>query len=770
MEDKLSFDFPRTLRRVIQEVSRANDLQSSLDTIVDQVKSAMNTEVCSVYLVDEDRKKYVFMATRGLNQESVGLVTLEMDEGLVGLVGERAEPVNLDDAQSHPRNRYIEEIGEEPFHSFLGVPIIHHRKVLGVLVVQQGEARRFDESEEAFMITLSAHLAGVIAHARATGSLMLGEGADDIPTTEFRGRSGAPGVGIGTAVVVYPDADLSSIPERLSEDSYAEVQIFKDAVEETRDEIRALSKHLGTRLRPGELGLFDAYLQMLDDTEITGEVIFLIRQGEWSQGALRKVIENHVANFQAMDDEILRERGADIRDLGIRVLAKLQKTGARRQEYPQDTILIGEEVSATELMSVPRECLRGFVSVRGSANSHVAILAEAMGIPAVMGIEDFPTRLVEGKRIIVDGFGGSLIAYPNREQIAYYERVIKEEAELVDGLGDLADRPCTTKDGHRILLWVNTGLMTDVARSLERGAEGVGLYRTEVYFMTNDRFPTEEEQRKIYREHLMSFHPRPVTMRTLDIGGDKSLSYFPIKEENPFLGWRGIRVTLDHREIFLAQIRAMIKANEGIDNELRIMLPMVSSVAEVDEAQHLISQCYRELVEEGIEVEMPDVGVMIEVPAAVFQARDIIRRVDFLSVGSNDLIQYMLAVDRNNAQVADLYQEFHPAVLHALQHVVSAAHGEGKQVSICGEMAGNPSAALLLMAMGFDILSMNATNLLMVKWALTSFAMAKGKRILNKVLKMDNAYLIRSYVDEQLRSAGLGAIIRGGQGSHSEQP
>ncbi|MBD3647547.1 MAG: phosphoenolpyruvate-protein phosphotransferase PtsP, partial [Pseudomonadales bacterium] len=299
-----------------------------------------------------------------------------------------------------------------------------------------------------------------------------------------------------------------------------------------------------------------------------------------------------------------------------------------------------------------------------------------------------------------------------------------------------------------------------VVRSLDRGAEGVGLYRTEVHFMMNDRFPTEEEQRILYRQHLEAFAPRPVTMRTLDIGGDKSLSYFPIDEANPFLGWRGIRITLDHPEIFLSQVRAMIKANEGIDADLRIMLPMVSSIAEVDEAQRLISQCYREIVEEGIEVEMPDIGVMIEVPAAVYQARDIVKRVDFLSVGSNDLIQYLLAVDRNNSRVSELYQDFHPAILHALKFVVDSAHAEGKTVGICGEMAGNPSAAVLLVAMGYDVLSMNSSNLLEVKWAIRTFELKKAKRILNKVLKMDNGFLIKNYVDEQMRKAGLGQVVR----------
>ncbi len=748
------------LRSIIQEVNKAHDLAGALDIIVDRVRTAMKTEVCSVYLFDETTKRFVFMATRGLNAEAVGKVTMGMDEGLVGYVGERAEPINLEDAQNHPRNRFFEEIGEEPFHAFLGVPIIHHRKMLGVLIVQQKETRRFDESEEAFLITLSAQLAGVIAHAEATGSLLFTGKAKDRPSSRFKGIQGASGVAIGTAIVSFPDAELHNVPEKKTDDVKLEVALFKRAVEEARDDISKISKKLADRLKPEELALFDAYLHMLDDSAIPGEVIEYIEAGEWAQSSLRKVVMAHVSNFDSMEDEYLRERGADVRGLGNRVLAKLQSVDTRVIDYPDDTILIAEELTPADLAIVPREKLVGFVSVKGSGKSHVAILAEAMGVPTVMGVSDLPTALLDGKPLIVDAFEGTVITYPRKEEIKYYKKIVKEEAALVEGLGGTGDEPCISKDGHRVRLWVNTGLMADIARSIDRGAEGVGLYRTEIHFMMNDRFPTEQEQKAIYREHLAAFAPRPVTMRTLDIGGDKALSYFPITEANPFLGWRGIRVTLDHPEIFIAQIRAMIKANEGIDTDLRIMLPMVSSIAEVDEAQRLISQCYREIIEEGIEVEMPDVGVMIEVPAAVYQARDIIKKVDFLSVGSNDLIQYMLAVDRNNAQVAELYQEFHPAVLHALKHVVEAAHDEKKGIGICGEMAGNPSAAVLLMAMGFDVLSMNSTSLLLVKYALRNFEMSKAKKILSKVLKMDNAYLIKNYVDEEMRKAGLGKIVR----------
>ncbi len=746
------------LRRVIQEVNAAQDLPSALDIIVERVQSAMGTQVCSVYLLDEERNQYIFSATRGLNADVIGQVALNTDEGLVGLVGERAEPVNLDDAPKHPRYHYVKEVGEEPFHSFLGVPIIHHRKVLGVIVVQQQESRRYDDSEEAFLITLSAQLAGVIAHASATGRL---KGVtDNLSTSSFPGKSGASGVAIGTAFVEYPDADLGSVPERKITDIDTEIALFQQAVIRTRTEISDLARQFSDRLPKEELDLFDAYLHMLDDSAIGGEVVELIAAGSWAQSALRKVIERHVTAFESMEDSYLRERGTDVKDLGRRVLSNLQQNDIKRTDFPDDTILVGEELTASMLGEVPREKLVGLVSVRGSSNSHVAILARALGIPCVMGAEDLPIDLVDEKPLIVDGFQGVVITYPSAEQRYQYGRILAEEAALSQELLALKDERSTTPDGHRVRLWVNTGLRSDVARSLDRGAEGVGLYRTEVHFMMNDRFPTEEEQRLIYREHLQAFAPRPVTMRTLDIGGDKALPYFPIEEANPFLGWRGIRVTLDHPEIFLAQVRAMIKASEGIDAYLRIMLPMISSVTEVDDAQRLIAQCYREIVEEGMEVEMPDVGVMIEVPSAVFQARDIIRRVDFLSVGSNDLTQYMLAVDRNNARVGELFQDFHPAVLRALKLVVDAARAENKPVGICGEMAGNPSAAMLLMAMGYDVLSMNSPNLLAVKWMVRTIPLTQAKEVLARVLEMDNAHLIKNHVDEELRKAGLGQLVR----------
>jgi phosphotransferase system enzyme I (PtsP) len=748
------------LRRIVQEVNSAQDLQNALDIIVRRVREALNTHVCSVFLLDNDLNSHVLMASEGLKRESVGHVSLEVGEGLVGLVAKHAEPINLEDASLHPSFHYLQETGEEEFHAFLGVPIIHHRVVLGVLVVQNKECRRFDESEEAFLITLSAQLAGVIASAEATDAAAgVSPSGHKISDTVFAGVSGAPGVAIGRVVVKFPKADLRQVPMRPARDVEAEIELFRQSLEKVRNDMRSLHEKLAGHVAEEERQIFDVYLHMLDDDALGNEVVARIRNGMWAQGALAAVGREHVRSFELMQDEYLSERSADIKDLCSRVLFYLQEGEQEETEYYDDTILLGEELTPSMLAEVPKDKLKGIISIKGSGNSHVAILARTMGIPTVMGAVDLPISQLDGKDVILDGYKGELIGNPSEAVLERYQSTIKEQDAFIAGLQELISLPCETTDNHRVHLWVNTGLITDVAQSLEHGAEGVGLFRTEVPFLLSERFPSEQEQTNIYREQLEAFSPAMVTMRTLDVGGDKALSYFPIEEENPFLGWRGIRVTLDHPEIFMAQIRAMMRASIDLEN-LQIMLPMISNVNEVNSAMQLIKRAHRELLQEGMDVRFPPVGVMIELPAAVYQTRALVRLVDFVSVGSNDLTQYLLAVDRNNPRVANLYSAFHPAVLQALFHVVQEAQDEGKQVCICGEMAGDPGAAVLLMAMGFDILSMNAANLLKVKSVIRSVSLEAAQDLLDQVLQMDDAQMIRSAVDLTLYNAGVDRLLR----------
>lgn len=747
------------LRMISQEVNAAKDLPAALAIIVKQVRVAMNSHVCSVYLYESDRDRYLLMATEGLNKRAVGKVSMASNEGLVGLVGSRAETITLEDAMSHPRFLYFPETGEERYASFLGTPIIHHRQVLGVLVVQQKERRQFDEGDEAFLVTMSAQLSGVIAHAEATGSIRgLGKQGKGIQEARFIGVPGAPGAALGTAVVVLPVADLDVVPDKSITNITEQLELFALALESVRADIRRLSARLSDQLRPQERALFDVYLMMLEHTALAGDVIAVIRSGQWAQGALRQVISEHVQRFEHMDDDYLRERASDVKDLGRRLLSYLQQAQQQTFTYPDNTILVSEELSPAMLGEVPAEKLVGLVSVLGSRNSHVAILARAMGIPTVVAAVDLPYTRLDGIELIIDGYHGDVFTNPSALLRQQYAEVVEEERLINKDLDSLRSLPCVTLDGHHLPLWVNTGLLADVKRAQQRGAEGVGLYRSEVAFMGSSRFPSESEQVLMYREQLEAFYPLPVTMRTLDIGGDKPLSYFPIKESNPYLGWRGIRITLDHPEIFLVQVRAMIKASAGLNN-LHILLPMISGVHELDDAQHLIHRAWGELINEGVDVQLPQIGVMIEVPSAVYQARELAQMADFFSVGSNDLTQYLLAVDRNNARVAALYDYLHPAVLMALKEVVSAAHAEGKPISICGEMAGDPVAAVLLLAMGFDSLSMNSTHLPKVKWLLRKMTFAHAQELLAEVSLMDNPQLIHSTLNLALGKLGLSKVL-----------
>ena len=390
----------------------------------------------------------------------------------------------------------------------------------------------------------------------------------------------------------------------------------------------------------------------------------------------------------------------------------------------------------------------------------MAIVARALGIPTVMGAVNLPWAELEGQEVIVDGSHGKIISRATRTTRRQYLQRRREEKSFNKDLERVRNLPCKTLDNSRFALWVNTGLRQDIARSVKSSADAVGLFRTEIPFFSRSSFPTEDEQIEIYREQLAAFSPRAVTMRTLDIGGDKDLPYFPIEEENPFLGWRGIRISLDHPEIFLIQIRAMLRASEGIDN-LRIMLPMISNLSELTSAQKLIDRAYSELtLEEGYQIKRPLIGAMVEVPAAVYQVKEIARRVDFLSVGTNDLTQYLLAVDRNNERVADLYHHLHPSVLIALMNIFKQASSSGCHVSICGEMAGDPLSAVLLVGLGYDTLSMSAGSLLRVKSMLLNITKTEARVLARKALKMDSAEDVVNYLESALDRPQIAKLLK----------
>jgi len=478
------------------------------------------------------------MATRGLNPKSVGKIRIPLDKGLVGLVGEREEPINLDDASKHPRFLYVEEAKEEIYRAFLGVPVIYHRQVLGVIIVQQKASRRYDEEEEAFLITLAAQLAAIIAHAEATGRLdkILEKPLRGNQEAVYSGIPGAPGIGLGKGVTIYPLSDLNVVPDRTADDVEHEIALLESALESVRQDLNMLSDRLYPNLHSEERILFDAYQHILDKTGLGQEIIEEIQKGHWAQGALRRIIQAHVHRLENIDNEYLSERAVDLRDLGCRVLSYLQKNTRIFPKYAEKTILIGEEITPTDLAEVPEGCLAGIICAKGSAGSHVAILARALNVPTIMGIGDMFLADWQDKDIVVDGYYGQVYLSPSSITWTEFQRLLEEENKLDASLQVLRDKPAITKDAHRVILMANTGLGADIGISLAAGAEGVGLYRTEIPFIIRERFPTSEEQRILYRQLLLSFAPRPVIMRILDVGGDKALPYFPVKEDNPFFG------------------------------------------------------------------------------------------------------------------------------------------------------------------------------------------------------------------------------------------
>ena len=750
------------LRRIVQDINATRDLNEALNLIVAEVKNAIHTDVCSVYMTDYIRGEHVLMATDGLRPSAVGKVRLKLGQGLTGLAASRVELVNVEDAQAHPAFRYIAATGEAPFHGFIGVPILRRGKVLGVLVAQQHAQRKYTADEESFLVTLAAQLAACINQAEIRQAL---ERLDDdvlAGTLFLEGVASARGVAIGEAVVVFPATALDRVPDKQINNPDAEASRFRQAVAAELAELQRLSERMRLLLSAGDRALFDAYAMLLGSDSLVNGTLERIYAGNWAPGALRATVLEYANIFTEMEDSYLRERAADILDLGQRLLNRLQEEQLFSRQYPDDTILMGEEITVSQLLDVPPENLKGLVSVRGTGASHVALLARGLGIPAVFGVSNLPPGRLNGREVAVDGYTIRVCIQPSPALRQEYLKLIAEEAEQSHGLQHLRNLPAETLDGRRLELQANSGLFADIAAARDSGVQGVGLYRSELHFFLRDRFPGEEEQTNLYNRVLRIMDPHPVVLRTLDIGGDKPLPYFPIIEQNPFLGWRGIRISLDQPDLFKTQLRAMLRAAIAHPN-LSILFPMIGSVSELREALELLRCASEELREDGVITPTPRVGIMVEVPSAVYQIDELIQLVDFASIGSNDLTQYLLAVDRNNDRVAKLYDSLHPAVLMAINYVVKRVQAAGRPVGVCGEMAGDPASALLLLAMGVDSLSMNLGSLLKIKWMIRNVHYAQTQTLLTEAMLLDNTAAIRGHVNAWLDRQELSGLLRVGK-------
>jgi phosphotransferase system enzyme I (PtsP) len=778
------------LEHISTLISHSHDLEETLNQIAAIVAGRMGTEVCSIYIFDQHTTRLTLCATEGLDKESVGKVSMGIGEGLTGLVLEQMKPVMVVDALAHPRYKYFPETHEEHFHSFLGVPLIESKRPLGVLVVQTSRRRQFGRDEIRLLTTISNQVSGIIVQARLADSLKtkererkeyekrMVEAMRKLRSYERKrperkaktrlhwhgrlvGLAASPGFGRGRAFVLEPRMDLGAIPEKKTRNRQREIERFRSAVERGIEQISIVKTRMSRLISKEESAIFDVYRLILEDPAIIQQIENQIRkEGFTAEYAVRVVFERYMKHVGKLDNNYLRERTADIKDAAQRLLENLTGVSGREIDIPDDAVLVAEDLSPADLSMLEGDHFKGIVLSTGGVTSHASILAKSFEIPSVVAIDGLLERVHQGDLVIVDGNFGGIYVNPDHEVIREYDRLEKDYLELNRELEELRDLPAETTDGHRVALYSNVGLLSDVAFAHLHGAQGVGLYRTEIPFLAHRDFPSEEEQYALYRRVVEGMGEKPVTIRTLDIGADKYPSYMRSVgvEPNPFLGWRSIRVSLEVEEIFKTQLRAILRV--GDLGRVRMLVPMVSSLDEITKVKELLAETKYELEREGTPFDRHmELGVMVEVPAAVHLADRFLREVDFLSIGTNDLIQYILAVDRSNRKVANLYEPLHPAVLAALASTIEAGKREGKRVGMCGEMAGDPLSALLLLGMGLEEFSMGALYIPVIKKTIRAISYQSAKATAEIVLQMDTAGEIKKYLFDQMRSLGMVELL-----------
>ena len=699
---------PRLLLRRLREVmAEPVTAQARLDRIVVLIASNMVAEVCSLYVARADGPLELF-ATEGLNREAVHLTTMRPGEGLVGLIAATAEPLALSDAQNHPAFSYKPETGEEIYHSFLGVPVLRGGATLGVLVVQNRARRTYSEEEIEALQTTAMLLAEMIASGQLQA--IAGQGAA-IAVRRPISLTGAPiadGLGLGHVVLHQPRVVVAKI---VADD----VALELDRLETAIDAMRASVDDLIDRSDDGAAGehreVLEAFRMIAHDRGWLRRLREAVAGGLTAEAAVERVQNDARAKLQRQTDPYLRDRLHDLTDIANRLLHQLagQSLVLLPSELPENAILVARSMSPAALLDYDRARLRGVVLEEAGASSHIAIVARALAIPAVSDIPNISEIAEQGDAIIVDGVTGEVQLRPPPDLEASYAEKARLRARRQDQYRALRDLPGVTADGVDIGLHMNAGLLIDLPHLCETGAQSIGLFRTELQFMLASRFPRLSAQEALYRSVLDAAGERPVTFRTLDIGGDKVLPYMKgLEEENPALGWRAIRIGLDRPALLRTQLRAMLHAAAG--RELRVMIPMVSTVGEFVAARNLLQ---KELAfgdrrgrERPREIKF---GVMVEVPALLWQIDGIAAEADFLSVGSNDLMQYLYAADRDNKRVSSRFDPLSPGFLRALKTIADAGKRHGKTVALCGEMGGRPLEAMALIALGYRHFSMAAT-------------------------------------------------------------
>jgi phosphotransferase system, enzyme I, PtsP len=725
---------PRILLRRLREImAEPVSAQERLDRIVVLIAANMVAEVCSVYVLRADGTLELY-ATEGLNREAVHLTTMRKGEGLVGLIAEQAEPLALLDAASHPAFSYKPETGEEIYASFLGVPILRAGNTLGVLVVQNRARRQYPEEEVEALQTTSMVLAELIAtgEIEALARPESGGTASRKPLS-LKGTAVADGVGLGHVVLHEPRVVVRNL---VADDVDAEVVRLDAAIAQVRQNLDELIE-TGSAGQAGEhLDVLETFRLFAHDRGWLRRLREAVMTGLTAEAAVERVQSDARARMLRQTDPYMRDRLHDLDDLAHRLLRQLTGTSFAfsSANLPDNAVIVARSMGPAVLLEFDRQKLRGIVLEEGGAQSHVAVVARALGIPCVGEVDNIVGLVESGDAIIVDGDAGDVQVRPRAEVEAVYAEKARLRAKRLAQYRSLRTVPPITLDGQRISLQMNAGLLVDLNHLDESGASGVGLFRTEILFMVAPQMPRAGAQEELYRAALSACNGKPVTFRTLDIGGDKILPYMrTVEEENPALGWRAIRIGLDRPGLLRSQFRALLKAAGS--QELRVMLPMVASVHEIDEAKKLFERERSHLVRHGHPLpRLIKFGVMLEVPSLLFDLDALLRRVDFISIGSNDLMQFLYAVDRDNRFVTSRFDPLHPALLRALRMVFEKSSAARIPVTVCGEMAGRTLEAMTLIALGARGLSMSAASVGPIKAMLLKLDIRSARLILDEAL------------------------------------
>jgi phosphotransferase system, enzyme I, PtsP len=716
-------------------ITDASDLDAMLQKIVDTAARHMGADVCSVYLFDEASHELVLRATRGLKRSSVGKVRLRPGEGLTGLAFSERTPICEADARSHPSFRYFPGIGEEHLRSFLAVPILRGRRPVGAMTLQSKRSGHFSPEDVQVFRAITMQLATTIEMARLLLTLEAAPAATGTapapPELRFvHGQIGAEGCVLGEVVLIRQPS-LAEI-RALTSSAALGLPDFRRAVAATEKQLENLEKLAGERLSEMTAVIFSAQLLMLRDQTWLRAMEEPIAAGTPPAEAVYRVILNYVEIFDRMDNAYMREKRYDVMDVGRRLLSNLSGHRAVASRL-EGRIAIAAELLPSDILRLGLEKVGGIVLLSGGVTSHVAVLARSLDLPLIFVDEPRLLEIPDGTRAVLDASQGNLLLAPDEE----VEQRFREQVESRRSLGQAAEgmrAETHTADGTRVYLLANINLLADVEVARSYKAEGVGLYRTEFPFMIRNDFPSEEEQLRIYRRLVEGMPGRELTFRTLDVGGDKVLSYFDYAPEaNPFLGLRSIRFSLRHRDVFLQQVRAILRAAH--DTKVRIMFPMISSPDELASATAVVEECRTALGRENVPAcKHVELGMMLELPSVLETMHELAERAEFFSVGTNDFVQYMLAVDRTNVNVADLYIPHHPAVLRGLDRAITAALRHERDVSVCGDMAHDPRFVRFLLGIGVRKFSMSARYLPRVQQAIYATRLDEARDFARRLL------------------------------------